>query len=399
MATVIVVLAIGAVGLIKYFERKQVAQVDASLAAAVRFVQRTSASNTQFPKDSAEDSLVQIVNADDHVVFASQKLRGAPAMRSADGVRTPTSPKTVSVTRVGSVRVVVVPFRGSWLLYASSLKTVDDAVSSLTTALLVGLPLLAAVLAVVLWIVVGTTLRPVRRAVEREDRLVGDVSHELRSPLAGIRALLESESQIPAEIELNRLEALAVLARLESIADGLLTEARNDGADELRFAELVDLDEVALHVAAMLSNPPTPITLDVSAVSGGQVRGNEGDLERMIANLVSNAMRHARSLVEVRVTEHDDIVTLTVADDGPGIAAIDRERIYERFTRLDDARSRDGGGVGLGLAIVQSVVAAHGGTISTRDADIGGAAFVVTLPASVRGAGDPERAASGKRGA
>jgi signal transduction histidine kinase len=106
-----------------------------------------------------------------------------------------------------------------WVLLAESLESLGDAVTDLTSALVLGVPLLTIVLGALVWWAVGRTLHLVREAMERERRLVADVGHELRTPLAGARALLESESRVPAEIELNRLEALAVLARLETLAD------------------------------------------------------------------------------------------------------------------------------------------------------------------------------------
>jgi signal transduction histidine kinase len=275
------------------------------------------------------------------------------------------------------------PFGDNWVLYAESTQGVDDAVADLTRALLVGVPMIAGVLGLVVWFVVGRTLLPVQEALDRERRLVADVTHELRTPLAGARALLESESQILAEIELNRLEALAALTRLESMADDLLVEARNDGVSSPRLDGLVDLDDVAFRVLSLVPHRDD-LHIDVSAVSGGQVRGNERDLERMIANLLANAVRHADRRVRLTLVEEGAVVTLTVADDGPGIPFEDCERIFERFTRLDDARGRDSSGAGLGLPIVRSVVLAHDGTIEVGEADMGGAAFIVRLPSADR---------------
>jgi signal transduction histidine kinase len=384
MATVVVVLAAGAYGLITLFEREQVRQVDARLADASDFLQHAERVNLTLPS-ADQDTLAQVVDDRGHVLYATERLRDRPALRSVGGDLDPERPTTVTVDRGGRVRVVAIPFRDDWVLLASSLQPVDDGVATLRTALFVGLPVLAALLGLVLWIVVGQTLRPVHDAIEREERLVADVSHELRTPIAGVRALLESESDVPEEIALNRREALNVLTRLESIASGLLAMARLR-ADPLRLAEPVDLDEVVDRVVEM-TTLPAGIEIDVSELSGGQVRGNEDDLEQMITNLVNNAVRHADRLVRVAVDEHDDVVTLVVSDDGAGIAPEDRERVFDRFTRLDDARGRDQGGAGLGLAITRSVVAAHGGNIVVREAATGGASFVVTLPASVAGSG------------
>jgi signal transduction histidine kinase len=104
-------------------------------------------------------------------------------------------------------------------------------------------------------------------------------------------------------------------------------------------------------------------------------------LGQVVGNLVSNARRHARSEVVLSLQEYGDQVVLTVDDDGEGIPVEDRERVFERFVRLDEARGRDAGGSGLGLAIVHKVVAGLGGTVRVQESSRGGARFVVTLPA------------------
>ena len=126
----------------------------------------------------------------------------------------------------------------------------------------------------------------------------------------------------------------------------------------------------------------TALTIDTSAVSGGQVLGRETDLGRLIDNLTANAQRHTTSLIALGVDQADGAVTLTVDDDGPGIAPADRERVFERFTRLDEARSRSAGGAGLGLAIVAAIVADHRGTVAIDRSPHGGARFTVRLPAT-----------------
>jgi signal transduction histidine kinase len=113
------------------------------------------------------------------------------------------------------------------------------------------------------------------------------------------------------------------------------------------------------------------------------VHGDRGGLERVLRNLTDNARRHARSRVDVRAYATTDEAVIEVEDDGPGVPAADRERIFERFTRLDDARSRESGGFGLGLAIVRDIVERHHGTIEVTDAAAGpgaGARFTIHLP-------------------
>ena len=112
------------------------------------------------------------------------------------------------------------------------------------------------------------------------------------------------------------------------------------------------------------------------------VEGGTSRLERALANLVDNGARHAASSVRVSVSREADRVRVVVDDDGPGIPAIDRERIFERFTRLDGSRARDRGGAGLGLAVVRSIVTRHGGYVWADDSPLGGARFTLELPAA-----------------
>ncbi len=381
MVTVVLVLTAGSVMLVQVFERQQLRQIDERLATTSRLIESAQGSSPTMPPGAAEEAFVQAIDMQGTVLFATDQLKDRPALQPP-GQTQPGSATTVRVDGVGPLRVIVIPFGDRLIYYGESIRGVDEAVSTLSTALLVGVPVLAAFLGLVVWIVVGFTLRPAEEAMERERRLVADVSHELRTPLAGARALLESESQIPAEIELNRLEALAVLTRLESMATDLLIEARNGEADHARQDSLVDLDDIVLRVVDLVPRP-AGVTVDASEVSAGQVRGNDQDLERMVANLVSNALRHATTVVQVSLDESGGVVTLTVADDGPGIAVEDRERVFERFTRLDDARSHQRGGAGLGLPIVRSVAEAHGGTARAEDGGNGNAiAFTVALPAA-----------------
>jgi signal transduction histidine kinase len=122
------------------------------------------------------------------------------------------------------------------------------------------------------------------------------------------------------------------------------------------------------------------LTVDVSGVRGGRVRGEEVALAQVVRNLVDNAERHAEALVRIVVDESGGDVNLVVEDDGPGVPEDQRERVFERFVRLDEARARDDGGSGLGLAIVEEIVRAHGGSVSVAASELGGARFAVRLP-------------------
>ncbi|HVV76734.1 MAG TPA: ATP-binding protein [Mycobacteriales bacterium] len=205
-------------------------------------------------------------------------------------------------------------------------------------------------------------------AAAREQRFVGDVAHELRSPIAATRTQLEVALASSDEATRSELLAGALVdtERLVVIVDDLLTLARMESDSQLSTAA-VDLAELA----------------GVASESTYLVRGDRLALARAIDNLRSNAQRHARSAVEVTMGRPDPgTVELYVDDDGPGVPAEDRERIFERFVRLDDARARDDGGSGLGLAIARATAQAHGGSLRVEDSDLGGARFVLAVPAA-----------------
>src|SRR4029079_17906045 len=158
------------------------------------------------------------------------------------------------------------------------------------------------------------------------------------------------------------------LLALASVTSASAAEARH---------ELVDLDDIVL-AEARRARTTAAVQIDTTGVSGAQVEGNGDELTRVVRNLLDNAVRHADSAVALRLEETDDDACLRVADDGPGVDEADRQRIFERFARSDDARARDTGGTGLGLAIVYEVVLAHGGSIDVTNHT--GACFTVRLP-------------------
>jgi signal transduction histidine kinase len=218
---------------------------------------------------------------------------------------------------------------------------------------------------------------------QRQRQFVSDASHELRSPLASIRANLEValRNSDRADWPAVARRALAEDQRMEDTVSELLELARLDetqGDEPLTSLPEIDLDELVLDETLQ----PHTVSVDATRVSAGRVHGRRDQLARLVRNLVDNASRHARSRVDLSLQSIDGIVTLMVDDDGPGIAPDDRDRVFERFTRLDDGRARDAGGLGIGLAIVKAVAEQHGGTVTIDDAPIGGARFVVHLPAA-----------------
>ncbi|MEU0550491.1 ATP-binding protein [Micromonospora sp. NPDC005979] len=315
----------------------------------------------------------------------------------------------------GPVRVVAVPAGTSadplTVLVARSMADVRQSTHVVRTILLVAFPLLVVVLAGVAWRVVGATLRPVealRRGAEeitgragagrlpvpasadeihrlavtlngmlgrlesaraRQRAFVSDAAHELRSPLANIRTELEVAQRLADRTDWTAVTGnlLADTERLSRLVDDLLLLARLDEMPASRGTGPVDLAALLSEVAARYPSPPVRVEPSPGPL---WTAGNEAELRRVLANLVDNAVRHAQSSVVLAVEPHETAYHLvTVTDDGPGIAAADRGRVFDRFTRLDDGRGRDHGGAGLGLAIVWELVRRAGGTITLADAD------------------------------
>lgn len=212
-------------------------------------------------------------------------------------------------------------------------------------------------------------------------RFISDASHELRSPLSAISTALELAHNRPEMLDTELLDESLIpeTRRMRDLVDDLLLLARADEHQLKMRAEAVDLDDLlTAETTRLQGNPRLTVT---SRVSAARVTGDRGQLTRMVRNLVDNAARHARSTVELDCHRHGEHAVIRIADDGPGIPADQRERVFERFVRLDAARTRDAGGSGLGLAIVAEIVAAHRGTVSIGERAGGGACVTVTLTA------------------
>ena len=213
-----------------------------------------------------------------------------------------------------------------------------------------------------------------------QQRFIGDASHELRSPLATIISGLEVAEAHPdlldAELTVNTL--LPEAQRMHTLIEDLLLLARADEQRLVRRKEKLALDEIA-EVEAARARREARCAIDTD-ICPARCTGDPVAISRMIRNLVENAVRHANSCVTLEVGSSNGAAILNVSDDGPGIAAADRARVFERFVRLDSDRARSGGGAGLGLAIVAEVVAAHGGTVTIDDRPGGGTRMIVSLP-------------------
>ncbi|ROT33387.1 cell wall metabolism sensor histidine kinase WalK [Micromonospora sp. HM5-17] len=334
----------------------------------------------------------------------------------------------------GPIRVVAVPAGPAddpqTVLVAKSTADVRNSVAVVRTILLVGFPLLLVLLAGVAWRVIGATLRPVealragaeeitggarpgrlpvpasrdeihRLAVtlngmlsrlesarNRQRAFVADAAHELRSPLANMRTQLEVAQRLGAATDWPGVadDLLADIQRLSRLVDDLLLLARFDEAGGAPPAAGVpiELGELLAGVAERYPAPPVqvrPPRFPLWTV------GEPDALTRILANLLDNAVRHTTSKVVLEAVpggrDGPTYHLVTVTDDGPGIPPADRERVFDRFTRLDDARARDAGGAGLGLAIVRELVRRQGGTVTLADAEPG-LRVEVRLPAAPR---------------
>jgi signal transduction histidine kinase len=222
-------------------------------------------------------------------------------------------------------------------------------------------------------------LARLEQATNRQRQFVADASHELRSPLTGMRTHLEVGLAHPenADWKTTGQQLLDDTIRLQRLVDDLLALARTDSTAGPSERTAIDLDDIVLSEARRI-RALSPISVDTSGVSGAQLEGSPHDLTRAVRNLLDNAARHAHERVTVTLEESDATVFLTITDDGTGIPLGANDQIFERFTRLDDARARDAGGAGLGLAIVNAVVEAHGGAVAVDN--VPGARFTIRLP-------------------
>jgi signal transduction histidine kinase len=342
------------------------------------------------------------------------------------------------------LRVAVVRAAGGELVIAAvPYSSAADSLAVVAHALIFGTPVLFIVFAGAIWLAVGSTLRPIdllRRgaarvtgagvpadlpvpeardevrllaltlndmltrlaaAQQRQRSLVSDTAHELRSPIASIRTQLEVALDHPSgqDWASTARDVHADVLRLAQLAEDLLLLARLDEQADLgetrRPGELIDVGSLAHAVVARYADARVPVVVAVVAAGTGgtvaaevvEVAGSRDRLDRVLVNLIDNAVRYAKSSVEVSVTGSDEWTELTVTDDGPGIDEADRERAFDRFARLDDARNRcgdDAGGAGLGLAIVRATAQAHGGTaqLEANPSAEPGLRAVVRLPAA-----------------
>ncbi|MHB8190248.1 MAG: sensor histidine kinase [Ferrimicrobium sp.] len=222
-------------------------------------------------------------------------------------------------------------------------------------------------------------LARLEQSVELQKQFIADASHELKSPLSALRAALEvgilhadaTDWRYTASVSLLESE------RMQRLIEDLLLLARADARISPSSATTVDIDELCREEVARLRRSGVECRFDLSRVQAGRLRGDREHLRSVVRNLLENAARHAESVAVITLIASRGSVVLSVEDDGEGIASERRVDVFERFKRLDEARSRQQGGSGLGLAIVKSVVVGMGGSVWIEDSTLGGARFVV----------------------
>jgi signal transduction histidine kinase len=402
------------------------AEGDQAEVRAQQIARQTLAEGTAVPVSAPDDEFVQVIEGRAVIASSTNVLGSPPLSDPAPGER----------ERIDAVPFTDGPFISVGLRMETPAgvrtvvvgRSIDDAVEAGRTvvrASVVGGPVLLMLIGFVTWMIVGRALAPVdrmRREVdrissrelhrrvpvptdrneigrlattmnrmldrlergnERERRFVSDASHELRSPLASIRQHSEVARTHPETTDVTELAELVLDegARMQGLVDDLLLLARLDEGARLRTDDEIDLDDVMLAEATRLRGS-TALQVDTVGVSAVRMRGDRAHLERMLRNVTDNAARYANARAAVSLAQVDGRVVIHVDDDGPGIPEAERERVFERFVRLDDARGRATGGTGLGLAIAHEIAVAHGGSMTSTRSPLGGLRIEVRLPAA-----------------
>ena len=435
----VIALCIGTVAVVLLFSAGRIRSVDrqtraeaTTLAALVRTGQLPS----PLPVPAGSPLLAQVINANGTVSAATASaslvlpLVAHPSMSAANDNTDHDNPFGAAALRI-RVQPVTVAGRPAVIVVAAPLADVQSALRSLETVVFVVIPILTVLAGLLEWVIIGLTLRPVERLrvaaadlatetrsstargrlaessaapgdpshtaptdtalllpvgtggdeitrlaqtlnelLRRLDRsmtqqrnLVADAAHELRSPLASLRVQLDVARAHPALSNASELadELSPEIERLTRLVNDVLLLGRLEGGGSAD-RESIDLTELAGAVG-----PPV------------LVPGNRDSLARLVRNLVDNAQDHGAT-VHVTVRREESTAVIEVDDDGPGIPVDDRERVFDRWTRLDTARDRPSGGSGLGLTLVREIAAAHGGSAAITDSPLGGARARVTLP-------------------
>ncbi|MGW5383633.1 sensor histidine kinase [Nocardia sp. NPDC003963] len=424
-AIVLAVLAAGAVSFLMLFRHTLVTaqwnaadiQADQIATDAQHRIGADTGSAVPLPISEVDNVIIQLQQDGRVIAAAEGDSANGPALPvpSAQrftiggvGYAVQSAPIT---SESGAVQFVVV---------ARSLEDADDAVKSAALLLAAAVPTVSAFVAALMWAVVGRSLRPVERirldvesigedlsrrvdppagedevarlaatmnhmldrlesSHRAQQRFVSDASHELRSPVAAIRQHAQVALHHPGATDLESLAGVvdSEAARLHDLVNDLLVLARlGEGRSHNRNE--VDLDDIVLAEAGRLRQ--LGVALDTAAVGPARVFADEGLLSRAVRNATDNARRHAHSRVDFTLRCADGQVVLWVDDDGDGVPELDRVRLFHRFERRDDDRSRAHGGAGLGLAIVAEAARDAGGSARLSSSPHGGARLEIRLP-------------------
>ncbi|PVU81996.1 two-component sensor histidine kinase [Cellulomonas sp. WB94] len=423
-----VTLVAGAVALTSVLSRSRVAALD-GIARDRAVTIAALATDDRLPEAlpvAEPREIAQLLDASGLVIASSPNAsRTLPvlvsselaALRSKAGDEVLVTTAATTYDDEARVAVRATTYRGAPVTVVATvpLAEVRGLLGALRVSLVVVVPLLTALLAWVIWMVLGRALLPVeqmRRAAaqvartggpgslpvrdaddelgalartlnEMLDRLedaaarqrtfTADAAHELRSPLAAVRASIDVARAHPAAYSTAELaeDLKGEVLRMQALVDDLLLLARVGSAPVVRSP--IDLGRLA-HDAVGAARPVDGV--DVGVAGSGVALGDPAAIGRVVRNLVDNALRHASTRVLVTV----DDGAVTVEDDGHGVPEEDRQRVFERFVRLDEARERDSGGSGLGLAIAREVAREQGGDVTLAPSALGGLRAALRLP-------------------
>jgi len=427
-AAVAVVLVVAGVALVVAHRITLTSNIDATLVQRtddIIALMETSALPPEELAGNKTEGFAQWVDKAGVVVASTANLLGAPPLPIGLDVRLQQTIQNVDGLEVDddTFRVLTRRIDGGLLHVATTYDVVSESNGALSATLAVAIPILVAILALVVWWLVGRTLRPVEEiraevaeigltdlhrrvpepesddeiaqlagtmnemlervevSIERQQRFVADASHELRSPLTRMRLDLEvtlADADDPEERNVLSSTLDEVVALQFLVVDLLLLARADAGQDQMPYVN-VDLDDLIVREARRIQSHER-VDLDISRVSAALVLGDSAQLTRAFRNLLDNAERHAASRISLSLEELDGQAVLTITDDGSGISAQDADRVFERFGRLDEARSSSTGGTGLGLAIAREIVERHRGSILLARIDEPGATFEVRLP-------------------
>ena len=426
------VLVASAVGLVVAQERLLTRAIDEALIQRADNVAgdvRRGVLGAELPAEGdPEDSFLQVIGPGGRVLAYSPNAANTPAAVGPHPTGVPQRIRTIHGIALSNEEFRVLTRRidtvagPRTLVVGKNLDDVSESVQVLVSSLAVAIPLVTLLLALLVHWLTGRALAPVesirsavaeirgadldRRvpnprsrdeiarlahtmnemldrvedATDRQRRFVADASHELRGPLTRLRSSLEMAIAHPdGDPDAVLRVLLEDTVSLQRLVDDLLLLARSEAGALERVMAPVDLDDLVLAEVQLLRQRAS-VDVDATRVSAARTLGDAHQLARLVGNLASNAERHASGLVTFELREVDDHTELVVADDGPGIPPEHHETVFKRFTRLDEARSRDSGGFGLGLAIVADIVARHQGTVSVASQNGAGARFEIMLP-------------------